>query len=66
MPECSILTGSRILQASKVPEHAVMANRTMIRQGIVEPIQVQRALNHRVSPNLLPLIRAQADGAGNH
>lgn len=39
----------RILQASRVPEHAVMANRTMIKQGLIEPVQVQRALNHRVS-----------------
>ena len=39
---------SRILQASRVPEHAVMANRTMVRQGLIEPVQVQRALNHRV------------------
>lgn len=38
-----------ILQASKVPEFAVMANRTMVRDGVIEPVQVQRALNHRVS-----------------
>jgi hypothetical protein len=39
---------SRILQASRVPEHAVMANRTLRNQGFIEPVQVERALNHRV------------------
>ena len=48
----SLLTCTRILQASRVPEHAVMANRTMVRQGLIEPVQVQRALTHRVSSSL--------------
>jgi len=38
----------RILQASKVPEHAVMANRTIRNHGTMEAVQVERALNHRV------------------
>ena len=39
----------RILDASRVPEYAVMGNRTIVRHGFLEPQQVQRALGHRVS-----------------
>ncbi|WWC88699.1 uncharacterized protein L201_003612 [Kwoniella dendrophila CBS 6074] len=36
-----------ILQASRVPSFAVNANRTLVRQKIIEPIQVQKALEHK-------------------
>ncbi|WRT67803.1 uncharacterized protein IL334_004777 [Kwoniella shivajii] len=36
-----------ILQASRVPDFAVMANRTAVRQRIIDPKQVQRALAHK-------------------
>jgi len=39
----------RILGASRVPEFAVMGNRTIVRRGFLEPQQVQRALAHEVS-----------------
>jgi hypothetical protein len=39
----------RILSASQVPEFAVLANRTAVRQRLIDPVQVQRALNFRVS-----------------
>ncbi len=38
----------RILGASRVPEFAVLANRTAVRQGFIEPQQVQRALAYKV------------------
>jgi hypothetical protein len=43
-----ILVKFRILQASRVPEFAVLGNRTAIRQGLIEPLQVERALQHKV------------------
>ncbi|KAK8858599.1 hypothetical protein IAR55_002828 [Kwoniella newhampshirensis] len=36
-----------ILAASRVPEFAVLANRSAVRQGAINPVQVQRALGHK-------------------
>nr|XP_031864219.1 uncharacterized protein CI109_000131 [Kwoniella shandongensis]KAA5531291.1 hypothetical protein CI109_000131 [Kwoniella shandongensis] len=36
-----------IQAASRVPEFAVLANRTAVRKGFIEPLQVQRALGHK-------------------
>ncbi|WWD04851.1 hypothetical protein V865_002922 [Kwoniella europaea PYCC6329] len=36
-----------ILQASRVPGFAVNANRTLVRQKIIEPVQVKKALEHK-------------------
>ncbi|ORY24308.1 hypothetical protein BCR39DRAFT_547390 [Naematelia encephala] len=38
---------SWIQSASRVPEFAVLANRSAVRQGIIEPAQIQRALGHK-------------------
>ncbi|WVR06354.1 hypothetical protein IAU60_003385 [Kwoniella sp. DSM 27419] len=36
-----------ILQASRVPDFAVLANRTAVRQNTIDPALVQRALTHK-------------------
>lgn len=50
--ECTIITRAllilRILQASKVPDFAVLANRTIVRGGYIEPEQIQRAISYPV------------------
>lgn len=38
----------RILSASRVPEFGLLSNRTIMRQGIIEPVQVQRAIDFKV------------------
>lgn len=38
----------RILDASRVPEFAVISNRTIMRHGYMDAQQVQRALQHKV------------------
>ena len=39
----------RILNASRVPDFAVKGNRSIVRQGVLEPGLVQRALDFKVS-----------------
>ena len=38
----------RISLASRVPPFGVAANRTIVNQGMLEPLQVQRALDYKV------------------
>ena len=50
--ENKIYRRARILKASRVPEFGLLALRTVMRQGLIEPLQVQRALQYGVSlPN---------------
>jgi hypothetical protein len=43
---------NRILSASRVPDFAVVANRSIIRQKTLDPYQVQRALSRQVRSTL--------------
>ncbi|KAK1925541.1 hypothetical protein DB88DRAFT_484264 [Papiliotrema laurentii] len=59
--------GRWILGASRVPEFAVLGNRTIVRHGYLEPQQIQRALAHKsVTPSnrksLLTLLEAVKNG----
>ncbi|WWC70734.1 uncharacterized protein I206_104685 [Kwoniella pini CBS 10737] len=47
-----------ILQASRVPSFAVNANRTITRQSIIEPLQVEKAMAHQsITPRNMKVLQ---------
>lgn len=51
----------RIQSAFRGPEFAVLGNRTAVRQGFIEPLQLEQALQHKVG--LIFLRRTSAERA---
>lgn len=51
----------RIQIASKVPEEAVLVNKSLVREGYFDPADMERVLKHKVRLLSHPIMRPSID-----